>query len=578
MSQLVIGIHAGFHDSSAVLFEDYRLKAAVQLERLTRVKGDASVFPHACVDEVLAIAGAHRRDVDAVSISRMFFPLETFRPAPGLPMLWRGYRQHVRKKSDLGLASEIRRLCARSPEQVMDVGATLRFLDLPKAKAIHFYDHHEAHALPALFYTDWETALLVTADFQGDMVSYSHRHLAAGKLTTDYGGTDSWHQRCPPGSLGQLYAAATLALGFQMARHEGKVMGLAAMGEPTLNDRLAPFFWVDESGRVHSSLRRFASMRALLTRLATTARREDVAASVQKVVEDTMLCSLRRLIAQHPARRLGLGGGLFANVKLNQVLSEQLPLDEIFVFPPMGDEGLPVGGVLAYLLRRDGLARWLSERYRLDDLYLGRDYTGAIDAVLKPLPGIRIADGAPVAAAAQRLAEGRIGAIYTGRMEYGPRALGARSILANPALPETRDHLNRRLRRHEFMPFAPVLSINNAARVLTLSGAGAHAARFMTTTTGVKPEWRQRIPVVVHVDGTARPQILLRHTNPLYFDILTEFERQTGIPALVNTSFNVHEEPIVNRPEECAAALLAGCIDFVVTERAIYEREGAPGY
>jgi carbamoyltransferase len=307
-------------------------------------------------------------------------------------------------------------------------------------------------------------------------------------------------------------------------------------------------------------------------RLARRERREDSAASVQKALEDIMLEVVRRLLARHPARRLGVSGGVFANVRLNQVLAEQAGLRHIFVVPPMGDEGLSMGGPLCFLLRRDGIVSWLRQRRRLDHVYLGRDYTDEADRVLSATPGIAGTDEEPVAGAATRLDTGQIGAIFTGRMEFGPRALGARSILANPARRETHDALNQRLERTEFMPFAPVVRSERAAEIFEISQLNADAARFMTITCLVRPHWRERIPAVVHVDGTARPQVIERAVNPLYYDILEAFERKSGLPVLVNTSFNVHEEPIVNRPEECAKALADGRIDFVVTARGLYSR------
>ncbi len=302
-------------------------------------------------------------------------------------------------------------------------------------------------------------------------------------------------------------------------------------------------------------------------------KREDAAASIQQVLEDTMLRSITRLLQRHPARHLGLAGGVFANVRLNRVLAENLPIEELFIFPAMGDEGMPAGGALAYLLARDGLPHWLKQRRRLRDVYLGRDYTGAIDDALKAASGVRATAEPPIEGAAKRLHAGQLGAIYTGRMEYGPRALGARSILANPSKRETHDLLNQRLARSEFMPFAPVITAEKAALVFDVSPRDAYACRFMTITCNVKPQWRERIAAVVHVDGSARPQIIERDTNPLYYDIIAAFERESGIPVLINTSFNVHEEPIVNKPSECLRALLDGRIDFIVTANAIYVRE-----
>ncbi len=179
----------------------------------------------------------------------------------------------------------------------------------------------------------------------------------------------------------------------------------------------------------------------------------------------------------------------------------------------------------------------------------------------------------PAEEAARRVAAGQIGAIYAGRMEYGPRALGARSILASPQNRETHDKLNERLDRTEFMPFAPVVAAEHAAEIFEITDVNGYACGFMTITCKVREPWRSRIPAVVHVDNTARPQIVTRELNPLYYDVLAAYGRLTGVPVLVNTSFNVHEEPIVNAPAECVRALVDGRIDFVVTRQAVYECE-----
>ncbi len=575
MPQLILGIHPGIHDASAAIFRDYDLVAAVQLERLTRIKSDGRVFPDACIDEVLSIAGATRRDVDVVAISRMAMPVEHFTHFRGWRWLREQYRTRVQGFPRRMFARELRRANTLRAEAIYDFAGFRRAAGFRPDAELFFYNHHEAHALPALFYTDWDDALLVTADAGGDNIDYSHSHFANGRLTTIYGGDGLLLRPTPIDSLGRLYGAATDALGFKSLRHEGKVTGLSAMGSPRFYDEIAAHFRIGEDGRIDSDFLKHDHMWPFMRAIAAKARREDVAASVQKVLEDFMLESVRRLLRRHPARHLGVAGGIFANVKLNRVLAEQLALEEIFIVPPMGDEGMSTGGPLVYLLRRDGLERWLAARRRLEHVYLGRDYSGLADKVLERAPGVAKTGEAPVEGAGERLARGGLGAIYTGRMEFGPRALGARSILANPARRETHDLLNQRLERSEFMPFAPVISAARASEVFEVNSRNAYACRFMTITCDVRPAWRQRIPAVVHVDGSARPQVIERAPNPLYFDVLSAFERRTGLPVLVNTSFNVHEEPIVNRPEECAQALTDGRIDFVVTERAIYARRSA---
>ncbi len=209
---------------------------------------------------------------------------------------------------------------------------------------------------------------------------------------------------------------------------------------------------------------------------------------------------------------------------------------------------------------------------RLARFFLAATTPAQIDPALAALPNVRRVPGAPVTEAASRLVEGKIGAIFTGRMEYGPRALGARSILANPSRRETHDLLNQRLARTEFMPFAPVVAAEQAGEVFDVNAVNARACQYMTIACDVRPQWRDRIPAVVHVDGSARPQTIRRDDNPLYYDIVQGFAAASGLPVLVNTSFNVHEEPIVNSPAECAKALLDGRIDFVVTGQGVYEK------
>jgi carbamoyltransferase len=572
MTQLILGVHSGSHDAAAAVFEDYSLKSAVHLERLTRRKSDGSRHPDAAIDEVLSIAGATRRDVDVVTYSRGMFPTRYFRHLHGVEWLREQYRTYFRGRPRRQLMPELFRHQTTDVRVFLDIDSFQRDSGYRPDIVTAFYNHHEGHALPALFYSPWDNALLVTADGGGDNVHYSHRHFVADTLAALYGGEDMILTPPEEDSLGKMYGWATKALGFKRVRHEGKVTGLAAMGEPVRANELMSHYRVDEHGRVHSDLGGdraiFAFMRALKRGLS----REDYAATVQKVLEDVMLASIRTLLKKNPARNLGISGGVFANVKLNRLLAEALDLDEVFIFPAMGDDGLPVGGALAWLLQRDGLAHWLKQRRDLGDLYLGRDFSSSVDAEFDRSLGVVRLNEPPVEGTARRLKAGEIGAIYTHRMEFGPRALGARTILANPARRETHDLLNTRLKRSEFMPFAPVIQSEKASRVFDITNVNRRACRYMTIACDVRRDWRGRIPAVVHVDNSARPQIIERNDNPLYHDILGAFERETGLPVLVNTSFNVHEEPIVNSPGECMKALRDGRIDFVVTDRAIYSR------
>ena len=566
---LILSLHHGPHDSSAALFEDYRLLAAVAEERLNRVKCSGG-FPEQSMSEVLRIAAVERRSIDVVVCTRGYFLRRYYthwNPAEKMRETVRRWTGHEKlREMSLALAKDPGR---RSAYDIFDAAGFIADLGLRPDVRLFFSNHHFSHALPTLFFTDWDEALLYTADGSGDQVFYSHHLLRDGALTT-LCGDDRWlYGRDGVGSLGLAYGFVTEALGWRMNRHEGKLTGLAAHGTPTLLPEMQRHFTVDDAAVVRMDFPNHNAMREEFHALARRETRENAAASVQALLEICIGQSVRRLVERYGVRHLGLAGGVFANVRLNRLLAETLPIDEVFVVPPMGDDGLVIGGVLQFLLDRDGLDHWLKQRRRLDDVYWGGGYDERIDCELETAGAVR-ATGDPAALTAEWLAEGRIGAIYCGRMEYGPRALGARSILASPARAEVNKALNTRLQRTEFMPFAPVVAEADAAELFDVGGVNRYAARFMTIACDVRPAWRARIPAVVHVDGSARPQIVSRTGNPLYFDILAAFAAKTGLKALVNTSFNVHEEPIVNRPEECRKALEEGRVDFVVTERGVW--------
>lgn len=567
----ILAIHAGGHDCSAAALDDYRLVAAVEEERLTRIKGSGAGVSWVSIDEVLRIAGWARRDVDVLVSTRSFYAPRYFRFPAHKEAIYAVRRRlgTDRPLRDLMVHCQLRR--------TIDTGAIFRSTDFLRDNGFRpdiplaFANHHEAHALPTLFFTDWDDALLYTADGVGDNVSYSVRTFRDGRLDCHYG-DDRWLLQRGPlrSSLAWAYGYATEACGFKMLRHEGKLTGLAALGKPALAPEMARSFWIDKDGMVAAGFKDEKAIRAFMLEVCRGHPREVIAASIQKVTEDLMLASVRAWAERSRSRRLGLSGGLFANVRLNRLLAEECPIEEVFVFPAMGDGGLSIGAALCFLLQRDGLAAWLGHRYRLDDVYLGRDYSALIDEELGSSSAVRRIAGAPAQTATQMLLAGRVGAAYIGRMEFGPRALGARSILARPDDASINDALNQRLERSEFMPFAPYVLEEDADKVFEIGELNRYTARFMTITCAVREEWKPRIPAVVHVDGTARPQIVCDRANPLYAEMLRRFRTATGLPVLVNTSFNVHEEPIVNSPGECLRALRDRRVDFVVTEQACY--------
>lgn len=564
---IILGIYHS-HDACAALFDDYRMVAAVAQERLTRIKGDGFRFPDEAVDECLAVAGLSRSDVDVVALPRTEYPKSYFRKPPLQGFLG---RKHAPQGPDLLREMVLRRAEARD---LFDAPRYLADLGFRADIKSHFYNHHASHALAALFHTGWDEGLIYTADGLGDRTYYSARVFSDGVLKDLFGGEAHCRRffRVQHGkaSLGRFYLTATERLGFIPLRHEGKVLGLAAFGEPRFTASLRSPFTVLDDGQIVSR-RSNKALKRQLTDLVASATREDVAASVQQVLEDLILEAMERIFQRNPARHLALAGGVFANVKLNQRLAARFPLRELFVYPAMSDQGMAAGGALDFLLARDGLSVWCDRRYRLQDVYCGRDY-GSGDAAFEAAGMRPVARSNLARTAAELIEAGKAVGTFIGRMEYGPRALGARSIMASATDRGINDSLNKRLSRTEFMPFAPVVRAERVYDLFKLPESLFYAANFMTVTCDVKQEWQNKIPAVVHVDGTARPQVIARHQNELYYDILHAYEERTGLAALVNTSFNAHEEPIINTPEECANALKYDRVDHVVTPNAIWAR------
>lgn len=568
----ILGIHSGNHDASACLFRDYELLAAVSLERLTRKKNDGisaqMEVPSPAIAECLAIAGIGPGDVDVIASSRGHWEVQSY----NLRGRWWIKQQLYRLTGKPVLTSMIdmmRKQGTTNAASIFNEASFKRRYGFTRAK-VHFFNHHYAHALPAYFFSQFDDALIYTADGVGDNISYSASVARNGAIDIVEGGDAALMAPYQANSVGVLYSCFTNALGFIWNRHEGKVTGLAAFGKPLATPEIMQHFSVDAQGRISSDFSSWSEMLEFVRGICARLSREDAAASVQDALETIVCEAVEKHLRATGMRSLAVAGGVFANVKLNRALLETTSAEAVFVYPAMGDEGLVLGGCLDYLRERDGAAVWQKNRYPLEKLYLGRDYTKEFGNVARTMPQVDVEPGRQVDKAVDLLVMGKVVAIYTGRMEFGPRALGARTIMASPVQREVNDTINKRLERSEFMPFAPVVLEEQAPLVFDINPGNAHSARFMTITCDVKPEWREKIPAVVHVDASARPQTIRRSDNPLYFDILSGFHQRTGLPVLVNTSFNVHEEPIVDTPAQALKSLVEGRIDHIITEDGLY--------
>ena len=531
-------------------------------------------MPDRAIDECLSIAGIDRQSIDVVAMSRAFFEYQDY-VLSGLSAIEQSWWK-MRGKRRLRLADQMMRKEGRTEaSEVFRGEAFLRREGFAKAR-LHFYNHHLAHALPAYFYSGFDEALIHTADGTGDGVAYSARVGRGGDIELLFGGDEDFLGKREVNSLGLLYGGFTQALGFRANRHVGKLVGLAAPGRPVAVDRILALFAVDEGGRIRAHFTKNREISDAAKAICGKLSPGDAAASVQEAVDVLMTKSILALQSRTKTRKLAGGGGVYANVRMNRHLLEHTNTDEIFIFPAMGDEGLPIGGCLDFLLQDRGAREWNDHRSSLKSMLLGRDHETDASKLALAYPTLRLSSAtdtdAIVAAVAEALVAGKAVALYEGRMEFGPRALGARSILAAPSRRDINDSLNARLSRSDFMPFAPVVLSEFAAELFDVHPGNAHAARFMTITCEVKPEWRDKIPAVVHIDGSARPQVIDPEPRTLYRRILEAYHVRSGIPTLVNTSFNVHEEPIVESPDQALTALAANRVDMLVLNGRLFER------
>ncbi|MGH9902959.1 MAG: carbamoyltransferase C-terminal domain-containing protein, partial [Pyrinomonadaceae bacterium] len=386
-----------------------------------------------------------------------------------------------------------------------------------------------------------------------------------------------------PNSFGQFYTACTQILGFKAGRHEGKITGLSGYGKPNeeLLQRVEQTFFAEDGFRLnkhyysegfmrprrstwkalaqkkfHIYAMEYRNYKKPLKRSLAGYSREDIAYAFQHLLEREMVRLARRHVNGGPVH-LALAGGVFANVKLNMALSQALRPDSIYIFPNMGDGGLCVGAALSVSAPEPVPAR---------GMYLGTEY--AEEEILKALakhPTLTYTKPGDMAhAVAGALADKKIVARFDGRMEFGPRALGNRSILYHCGDRSVNDWLNQQLNRTEFMPFAPMCVYEDAEEYFDIREGEKRSCEFMTLVVKCTEKMTRECPAAVHVDGTARPQLLRREENPGMYDILTAYRELTGLSCVINTSFNMHEEPIVRSPEEAISAFQQSKLDHLV--------------
>ena len=577
---IVLGINALHADAAAALVVDGRVIAAIAEERLSRVKHDAR-FPALAVRACLDIAGLEPRDVEQVAIGRTprAHRARKLAYALGRPRGWANFARMWRKRSALDTPR-------RALAEHLDVDpATLRC-------RVHAVEHHLAHTASAYFASPWEEAAGFTLDEHGDFTSCLWTHCEGPRIRPV-------HRLFAPDSLGALYTAGCQFLGFPHPGDEGKVMALAAYGcdryraaferavrwrgdglfiDPAFVTRLgaAAGIAIDADGQMRVSrhygdamVRAFGPPRSPGAPLTT--RDHDFARGLQRTFESAMLHFLNRLARRVRIPQLVMAGGCALNSVANGRIADATPFRAQFIQPAAGDDGLALGAAL--YVQHVMLADEGFERQPLGDAGLGPGYDAAqIEAALRRV-GVeytRVDPDTRIAETADALAAGEIVGWFDGRMEWGPRALGHRSILAHPGRPDVRDRLNTRIKRREsFRPFAPAVLAERQHELFVR----APITPFMLHVARVRSEWRERLAAVCHVDGTARLQTVERARRPVFHRLIAAFAARTGLPALLNTSFN-ENEPIVCTPDDAIACYRRAPMDRLVIGDFVCRRPG----
>ncbi|HEX2228881.1 MAG TPA: carbamoyltransferase C-terminal domain-containing protein [Candidatus Binatia bacterium] len=566
---LVLGITDG-QTSGAALVADGQIVAAVNEERLVRVK-QARGFPRASIRAVLEMSGVAVHEIMGVAVAQT--NMEFRNEIVG----WNGWfeeRQDLEDSHNLffNVASKFGSLANKIPASKKLYYAMRKPIYEERRRRIReimqseygvqapvrFCDHHLAHAASAYYTSGFNEALVITMDGGGDGSS-SHVYVGKNGRLENLSKVDSYD------SLGNYYAYVTAMCGYKAKRHEGKITGLAAHGRPVYYVVLNSLIACSEGRTVNKGEVLFsAALKKIRTTIGEQFKKEDLAASIQRVSEDVSRDYVDYWVNKTGCRRLALAGGVFANVRINQEVHKLAGVEEIFIHPGMSDEGLAVGAAMtlwAALAHERGVA---AAPTSLRDVYLGHEFSQSEMKAALQRTGHAYEYHANIEEQiAALLAAGYVVARFDGRLEYGPRALGNRSILYQPADPSVNDWLNRDLGRTEFMPFAPSTMAEYAQQCFAGTEGAENTARFMTITFDCTDWMKKSCAGVVHRDGTARPQLVRKEDNPGYYRILEKFHKLTRLTSLINTSFNMHEEPIVCTPADAIRAFEQGHLDYL---------------
>ena len=562
----IIGISSGYHDSACSLLQDGVLVAAVQEERFSRVKNDRA-FPSQAFKYCLQEGGITIADVDCVG----------YYEDPCLKLgrqIWMGFLPNLpthRRESIFN------RLSTPQPRQM--IREALGF-----DGRVEIFDHHLSHAASSYYFSGFDESAILTVDGVGDWATTTYGFGKGSRI-------ERFEQVDFPDSLGFFYSAITGYLGFEVNEGEYKVMGLAPYGEPEYADQIRKLVEVTPEGQYRLNMKYFGFLSDdcmytdELVKLLGQPPREpeselmqfhmDVARSAQVVLEEILLEKTRYLHSKYPSENLCMAGGVSLNVVANGRCLREGPFKRLFVQPAAGDAGGAVGAAALAHVKVTGESPVVKQ---LEHVYLGpansvTDAYKMLRASSARFHDFRGREDDLIHYTVDRLVEGKVIGWSQGRMEFGPRALGGRSILADPRRPEMRDRINALVKMREaFRPFAPAVLESEFRNHFDLD----HTSPFMLETCDVISPID--LPAITHIDGSARIQTINGDANPRFAALLREFYRRTDCPIILNTSFNLRGEPIVCNPMNALRTFLRSQIDVLVIEDFALERSGIPNH
>ena len=551
---IILGLNTWFHDSSACLVRDGELIVALEEERFSRVKHTRE-FPVHAIEQCLKIANLCFDDIDHIAVS--------IKPT-----------HQWLTKTLYGLKAAHKSWPFIKHELIAGFFKQRRFrswlnASWPKGNTptVHFIEHHVSHAAGSFFVSPYEEAAIMGLDGSGEWAC-AWLGYGKGNQVTRYCESEFPH------SLGSVYEAVTEFCGFKPNYDEGKTMGLAPLGDSSrFIDQARKTVFVTDDGKLQVCLDYFSYQYWGYQRCSSLfhdtfgkprtpggsfeTHHQDVAAAFQQVLEECALSMAAYLRQRTSAKHLVIAGGVALNSVMNGRLLREAGFADVYIMPAAGDNGTCIGAAFAVLHQQLGAPRSMVH----DNPYIGNEYCDEdIESLLQQykLDYHRSDDIAEESA--KLLADGNIIGWFQGRMEIGPRALGARSILANPAFPDMKAKINSEVKfREAYRPFAPSAIAESANEFFDINVE----APFMLKVCQVRPEKQDLLPAITHVDGSARLQTVRSSTNPLYHDLISSLGKHTGVPVVLNTSFNIQGEPVVESPRDAIRCFYSTGLDFL---------------